>query len=292
MQAYGRLIQHIEHTCGAIAYGPGKLYTLPFSCGEGCSCPVQRQVGQPQVYQPAGRVLERLADALRHGPHRIRKRCRYAFHPFDKLGEGHLTGIGQVDAPQQRCACGFGKASSAAFGAHILLEEPLHALHAGLVLHLGERVLYAVDGTVVSEVHLGEAVGLLVLVDDMTLLSWAVIDNLLFLWSEVLERDIGPYTHLPCDVFHQRPHQRAPGGYGTLIDGQVLIRHQGGFVHGADDARSPAAAAGSFAVEGKLFCTRSIDTFPANWTVDRLLSRNIQRGRQVMPVGAAVAGKS
>ena len=69
MQADGRLVQHIEHSGGAVAHRPGQLHPLPLPGGEGGGGAVQRQIAQSQVHQPFGHSLEGLADALRHGTH-------------------------------------------------------------------------------------------------------------------------------------------------------------------------------------------------------------------------------
>ena len=289
MQADRRFVQHIEDACRAVADRPCQLYPLTLSRREGGCGTVQRQVRQAQIHQAAGRVLEGLADPLRHRPHRLGKRVRHTFDPFDEFGERHLAGIGQIDSPQERCPGRLGQPGSAAFRADILFQELLHAFHARLVLDLGQRVFHAIDGTVIGEIHLGKAVGLFVLVNYVALFGRAVIDDFLFLRREVLEGHVGPDTHLPGDIFHQRPHQRSPRGDGALVDGQRLVGHQGGLIHGANDARSAAATAGAFAVERQLFRSGRIDPLSADGAEDRLFGSDVQRRLQVVTVGAAMA---
>ena len=289
MQADGGFVQHIEDAGGAVADGPGQLHPLALTRREGGRGAVQRQVGQAQIHQPAGSVVERFADTLRHRPHRLRERSRYAFDPFDEFGERHLAGFGQVDSAQEGRSGGFRQPGSAAFRADILFQELLYALHAGFVLDLGHGVFHAVNGAVVGEVHLGKTVGLFVLVDDVTLFGRAVIDDFLFLRREVFEGDVGPDTHLAGDILHQRPHQRAPRGDGAFVDGQRLVRNQGGFIHGTDDPRAAAAAAGAFAVESQLFGAGRIDPLSADRAENRLFGSHVQRGLQVMAVGTSMA---
>ena len=292
MQADGGLVQDVEHSGGAVADCACQLHPLALSGGKRRRSTVQRKIRKAKVHQTAGGILERLADALRHGPHGLRERRRHAFHPLDKLRERHLAGIRQIDPPQQRRPGGLGKTRAAALGADILLQELLHALHPRLVLDLGESVLDAVYGAVVGEVHLREAVRFLVLVDDMAFFGRAVIHDFLFLGGEVLERDIGPYTHLAGDILHQRPHQRAPGRNGSLVDGQAFVRDKGGLIHRTHYARAAAASAGAFAVECELLRAGGIHSLPADRAEDGLLGRHIQRRLQIMPVGTAVAGKA
>ncbi len=118
-----------------------------------------------------------------------------------------------------------------------------------------------------------------------------MIYDFFFFRSEVTERDVGTHTHLAGNVFHKRPHQRAPRRHGPLIDGERVIWDDGGGVHGADDAGAVAAAARADGVEGELLCPGSIYPFPAHRTEDRLLGSNVQGRLEIVTVGAAVTGQ-
>ena len=292
VQADGRLVQHIEYARGAVAHRAGQLHALALAGREGRGGTVEAEVAQPQVHQPLGGVLEGFADAFGHRPHRLRQRGRHAVHPDDQLLERHLAGVREADAAQARCPGGVRQARAAAVGTGILAQELLHAFHPLLVGDLREGVLHRIDGAVVGEVHFGEAVGLLVLVDDVALLGRAVVDDLLLLRGQVPEGDIRAHAHLAGDVLHQRPHQRAPGSHGAFVDGQRLVRHERGFVHGPDGAGAAAFLAGALAVEGQLLRPGGEEMRSADGTDQLLLGGHGEGGLEIMAVGAAVAGQA
>ena len=86
MQPDGGLIEHIENTRCAVADGAGQLHSLPLAGGERRGRAVQRQITQSQIYQPLGRALEGLADALGHRAHFLRQAAGNALHPGDQFG--------------------------------------------------------------------------------------------------------------------------------------------------------------------------------------------------------------
>ena len=292
VQTDGRLVQHVQHARGAVAHRPGQLDALPLAGGERGGGAVEAEVAQAEVDQALGRVLERLADAFGHRPHRLRERGGHAVHPGDQLVEGHLAGVREGDAAQARSAGGIRQARAAAIGAGILPQELLHAFHAFLVGDFGEGVLDAVNGAVVGEVHFGEAVGLLILIDDVPLLGRAVVDDLLLLRGQVPEGDVRAHAHLARDILHQGPHQRAPGGHGAFVDGQGFVGHQRGLVHGPDRAGAAALLAGALAVEGQFLGTGGIEMRPAHGADQFLLGGHGEAGLEVVAVGAAVAGQA
>ena len=85
MQTDRRLVEHIEDTSRAVAHGAGELHALPLAGGEGRGRAVERQVAEAQVDEPLCRALKRLADALGHRAHLLRKTFRHAAHPVDKV---------------------------------------------------------------------------------------------------------------------------------------------------------------------------------------------------------------
>ena len=292
MQADGRFVQHIQHARRPVPDGAGQLHPLALPRGQRRSRPVQRQVGKAQVHQPLGRILEGFADAFGHRAHGFRQGSRDAIDPVDEFGKGHLAGLGEGNPAEPRRPGGLRQARSVAVGAGILLEELLHPLHPGLVLDLGEGVLHAVNGVVVGEIHLREVVRLLVAVQDMLLFGRAVIDDLFLFRRQVLEGDVGPDAHLPGDVLHQGPHQRSPGQDRSFVDGQVLVGHEGRFVHGAHDSRSSASAAGALAVESKFLSARCIEVRSADGAHLFLLGGDGEGRLEIVPVGTPVAGEA
>ena len=126
----------------------------------------------------------------------------------------------------------------------------------------------------------------------MLLFGRAVIDDLFLFRRQILEGNVGPDAHLPGDVLHQGPHQRSPGQDRPFVDGQVLVGHEGRFVHGADDSRSPAGAAGSLAVEGKFLSARCIEVRSADGAHLLLLGGDSEGRLQIVPVGTPVAGEA
>ena len=112
------------------------------------------------------------------------------------------------------------------------------------------------------------------------------------LFRQIPEGDIRPDAQIPGDILHQGPHQRLPGEDGALVDGQGFIRHQSGFIHHMDDARSVAAGAGTLAVEGQLLSTGAEEVLAA-FGADQLLLRGDRHGgRKIMPVRAAMAAQT
>ena len=51
--------------------------------------------------------------------------------------------------------------------------------------------------------------------------------DVFFLGRQFPEGHVRPHPHLPADVRHQGPHEAIPGGHGTLVNGQGVVRHQG-----------------------------------------------------------------
>ena len=125
----------------------------------------------------------------------------------------------------------------------------------------------------------------------MFLLSRTVVDDLLFLFRQFAERDVCAHTHFPAHVYHDGPHQGIPGGNGAVLDGQCVVRYECGAVHSPNGSRAVAGAAGALAVESELFRGRRIETGAALRTDQLLTCRNSQRGRVIVPIRAAVAGK-
>ena len=292
VQTDGRLIQHIQNACGTVADGTSQLHPLALAGRKGDRRPVQRQIPQSQVHQPLCHRPEGFADALRHGAHFLRQRVGNMIDPFHQLGQRHFARLRQRDAAELWLPCPLGQPASSAVRADALLQKAFHPFHACLVLNLGQGVFHSVDCIKISEVQLAGLVGSLCLIKDMLFLRRAVIDDFLFVVSQVPERHIRADAHFPADVRHQRPHQRFPWQNSALVNGQGVIRDQRRFVHRAHKPCAAAGRAGPLRVEGKLLRRRRIKPFSAD-RADQCLPRCHSKGRrQIVPVGAAVACKA
>ena len=292
VQTDGRLVEDVQHARRPVPHRAGKLHPLALPRGERGGRPVEGQVGEPQVPQAPCHGVERLADAVRHGPHLLRQRAGDAVHPFDELRQGQPADPVEGDAAHPRRPRGLRQARSAALGADSLLQKLLHPLHALFVLHLRERVFDGIDGVVVGEVHLPRHVGALRLVQDMLFLGGAMVDDVLLPVRQVPEGHVRPHAHRPADVRHERPHQAVPGGHRALVDGQGFVGDKGGFVDGPHRPRSAATPAGPLAVEGQLLGRGRVKTLAAGRARQLPLRRDGQGRLQAVAVGTHVVRKA
>ena len=130
------------------------------------------------------------------------------------------------------------------------------------------------------------------MVEDVLFHRGAVVDDGFLLVRQIPEGDVGAHPHRPADVGHQRPHEAVPRGYRSLVDGQGVVRHQGGPVHRPDHAGAAAGAAGPLAVEGQFFRAGGVETGPALRAGQRLPGRHGQGRGRIVPVWAAMAGQA
>ena len=117
-------------------------------------------------------------------------------------------------------------------------------------------------------------------------------DDLLLPVGEIPERNVGTHAHLTGYVLHQRPHQRLPRSDRPLVDREGVVGDQSGFVHGAHHARSVASSARAAAVERQILRADHVHDRAADRTPDLLFRREIERGRNVVTVRAAVPGQA
>ena len=171
------------------------------------------------------------------------------------------------------------------------LQELLYPLHPLFILDLGKGVFDSVRGVIIGEVQFSGLVRSLGVVEDVLLLGRAVEDDLAFFGSQVLERNVRPDSHLTAHVGHQRPHEGVPRSNGPLVDGKALVGDQRGLVNCPDRPRATAMPTGSLAVEGQFLGSGRIEPLPADRAHKRPFRSDVQRRRQVMAVGAAMAGK-
>ena len=125
----------------------------------------------------------------------------------------------------------------------------------------------------------------------MLFLSRAVVDDLLLLRRQVLEGDIRADAHLPADILHQGPHEGPPDDYRAFVDGQFLVGHQRGLVHGPGDSGSAAGRAGAGAVEGQVLRARAVEMRAADRADLLLHGRHVKRGLDIVSIGTPMAGK-
>ena len=126
----------------------------------------------------------------------------------------------------------------------------------------------------------------------MLLYGRPVIDNLFFFRRQVFEWHVRPYTHRPAYVYHQCPHQRIPGSYRTLVDGEGWVGDEGRFVHRHHGTYSSAFLAGSSSVEGQIFGRRGIEMCATFGAYDFSSRGNVECRWAIMPVRATVAGQA
>ena len=176
--------------------------------------------------------------------------------------------------------------------AHVLFQKLLDALHALLVLDLGKRIFHGIDGIKISKVQLSRLIGVFGVVENVLFLRRAMVDDVLLPLRQVAKRHIRAHAHLPADVRHQRPHEAVPWRHRPLVDRERIIRHQGRHVHRAHTARAAASWARALRVEGQLLGARCVKMHAALRAGQLLARGDQQRRRQVVPVGAAVAGEA
>ena len=102
MEPDRRFVQHVEHARRAVAHGPRELHALPLARRERRGRTIKRQVSEPEIQKPRGRVSERLAETLRHRPHLGRERRGHAVDPSAQVDERHAGDFVDRDAHNLR----------------------------------------------------------------------------------------------------------------------------------------------------------------------------------------------
>ena len=154
MQSDGRFVQYIKHAGCSVSDGASQLHPLAFTCGKRRGGAIEREIGKPELHQPPRCVVERFADAFRHGAHRLRQRIRNTAHPFIRLRERHLAGLVEGNAAQTRRTGPFRKTRAAAVRADAFLQEFRDTGHPFLIFDVFQRVFDRIDGIEESEIHL------------------------------------------------------------------------------------------------------------------------------------------
>ena len=76
---------------------------------------------------------------------------------------------------------------------------------------------------------------------------------------ELVKRHVGAHAHLAGHLFHQIPHERAPGKHRALVDSLRLVGYQARLVHLAHDTGAAAGGTRTAAVKGKVLGTRRVE---------------------------------
>ena len=119
-----------------------------------------------------------------------------------------------------------------------------------------------------------------------------MVDDLAFFVCQLFEGHVGAHAHCAADVGHKREHECLPRCHGALVDGERFVGHERRFIHMAYEARAVACGAGALAVEGQFFGAGGIEVGAAFGADQLAFGGYVDRGREVMPVGATVAGES
>ena len=230
---------------------------------------------------------------MSHRAHILRHQTGHFLDPFDTVFQCHHAHIREIHAGYHGRAGLFRQACAVTFGAHALLEKFFHASHALLVFNLGERVLDGSHSAIICEIQLGGHVACLGFIENVLFLHRTIIYNLLLLVGKPVERNVGPYTHCPAHIGHQRPHKAVPWSHGAFVDGLALIRDKGRAVNCHNHSCSIAPAAGSGAVECQIFRSRSVEMRAALFTHELLFGRDVESGNMIVSaLGAFVRSKT
>ena len=289
MQADGRLVEHVEHARGAVAHGTAQLRALSFARGKRRARAVERQIPQAKLAQTLHRLAHVFHDGPCHGTQLFGHAFRDAPHPPNKFIERQRARLREIDATHERSTSRIRKARAAAGLAGHLAQILGNALEPLLVLHLREGVLHRGAGGIVGEVHLAGRAGLLVVIKQVVLVWRAVKHELLLVGRKVLVRHVRADSRLTRDVLHERPHEMAPRGNGTLVDGLALIGDERGLVYGTLRPRARARGTRTVRVECQHLRTGAIELNTALRTCNRLLKRHVHAWRHVMAVWTHVA---
>ena len=125
----------------------------------------------------------------------------------------------------------------------------------------------------------------------MAFFRGTVEDNVPLPLGQIPKRDIRAHPHVPGDILHQGPHQGLPGRHRPLVNGQGLVGNQGCLVHRAHHAGAVAGPAGAHAVKGQLLRPGTEKMLPADRADQLPLRRHVHGGRQIVAVGAGMAGQ-
>ena len=218
MQTDRGLVEHIQHARRSVAHHAGELHTLALTRGERSTGAVEREVIEPQVDQATSRAQKRIADIRCHGLHLVRQGCGHPTHPLNRLAQCHGSCLRQIDTAHLGLACRLGKTRATAVAARPLAQKACNALETLVVLNLGERILDRIDGVVIGKVERRGALAVFGNVENVLLYRRAMEHDIALSGRELVKRHVGAHAHLAGHLFHQVPHERAPGKHRALVD--------------------------------------------------------------------------
>ena len=105
-----------------------------------------------------------------------------------------------------------------------------------------------------------------------------MVHDVAFLVGELAERHVGAHAHRAAHVLHEIPHERAPWGDCSLVDGLRLVGHERGEVHFAHDAGAGAGGACAGRVEGEGFGAGPVERLAAYGASDGQFGGHVERG--------------
>ena len=219
MQTDRGLVQHIQHARRSVAHHAGELHALALTRGERSTGAIERKVIKTQVDQATGHAQKRIADIRRHGLHLGRQGCGHPTHPLNRLAQCHGSCLRQIDTAHLGLACRLGKTRATAVAARPLAQKACNALETLVVLNLGKRILDRIDGVVIGKVERRGALAVFGNVENVLLNRRTVKYDVALLRCELVKRHIGTHAHLAGHLFHQVPHERAPGKHRAFVDG-------------------------------------------------------------------------
>ena len=219
MQTDRGLVQHIQHARRSVAHHAGELHALALTRGQRSAGAIERKVIKAQVDQATGHAQKRIADIRRHGLHLGRQGCGHPTHPLNRLAQCHGSCLRQIDTAHLGLACRLGKTCAAAVAARSLAQKACNALETLVVLNLGERILDRIDGVVIGKVERRGALAVFGNVENVLLYRRAMEHDIALSGRELVKRHVGAHAHLAGHLFHQVPHERAPGKHRALVDG-------------------------------------------------------------------------
>ena len=195
------------------------MHALALTRGERGTGAIERKVIETQVDQTTGRAQKRIADIRCHGLHLGRQGCGHPTYPLNRIAKRHGRGLCQIDTAHLGLARSLGETRAAAVAARALAQKARHALEAFVVLNLGECILDGIDGVVIGKVERRGALAVFGNVENVLLNRRAMEHDVALLRCELVKRHVGAHAHLAGHLFHQIPHERAPGKHRALVDG-------------------------------------------------------------------------
>jgi hypothetical protein len=293
VQSDRRLIEDVEHPGGAVAYRAGELDALAFPGRQGRPRPVQGEVVEAELGEPARHGLQRVDQPSGHRTHLRRQGVRHTVRPPQDVVQWHRRDLRQVPGPVRRGDPGGTGRRRQARPVTVRTgprrQEPVHAGESlpGLVrpgplqlLQDGQPRVAEREVEIVDTLHRGHG--------DVLLLLGAVQHDLPFGLRQVLPRHTGAYPEFAGDGGLDVEPEHVPGHHGSVVEGLRRVGDQGGVIDGPDRAGTAAPWAGAGGVEGERLRAGCVHLGPALRTEQGSLRGDGQRRGHAVTVRAAV----